>query len=398
MPDSLDVNGLQVRSRADLIDELLNGGDGFLGFRGIYGADINVDPNTPDGQLINLLAQAGVDVRELIVQVYNSMDPDQAIGPNLDLRCAINGVVRKPGTRSTQLVTVTVSQALTLAGLDTSPDNPFTISDSSGNQFQLVTTAVFGAAGSQNLTFQAATIGAVIVAPNTLTNIVTVTLGVTSVTNGVLAGTIGTNEESDAALRIRRAKSVALPSKGFANGLRAGLLAINDVTSVLVLENITNAVDANGIPGHSIWVVVAGGTDQAIAEVIYTLRGAGCGMKGGVSVNITQEDGTIFEVLFDRPTPEDLWIKVDVAAITGPAVDANYLRNQILANFTYDIGQAADASAITAFVKSLYPQASVSNCQVSTDDVVYQPLLATTAVNNQWATAAARIYVNGSHG
>lgn len=388
MSNTIDANGLTLNTRAEIIDQILNGGDGFPGLYSIYGPDINVDPNSPDGNLVNLIAQLAVDYEELVQAVYDSFDPDQATGINLDLRCAINGVVRQAGTYSTQLVTVTVTQAVTLPGLDTSPDNPFTISDASGNQFFLAAEHVFGGAGSANLSFRAANIGAIVVAANTLTTVVTVTLGVASVTNGSLSGTVGTNEESDYALRIRRANSVALGSKGFLAGLYGALGNVADVTSVSILENI---------PAHSIWVVVAGGADADIADAINIKRNAGVAMVGSTIVPVTEVDGSVLNVAFDRPTAQNLWIAFDVEAVTG-FVDPAFLRASILAQVTYQIGASAAASAIVALVQSLSPNASVSAAGVSTDGVTYDDLVSPTDFNYQFAIASVRIVINGVPG
>lgn len=392
MPNTLDASGLTIKTRAEIIDEMLNGASGLPGLLEIYGADINTDPNSPDGQLLNLIAQIAIDYAELLASVYASFDPDQASGVDLDLRCAINGVFRQEGTYSTQLVTVTATQALVLAGLDTSPDAPFTIQDSAGNQFQLLEAYTFAAAGSANLNFQSAVPGAVIVTPSTLTTIVTVQLGVASVTNASLAGTTGTNEETDYALRIRRAKSVAVPSRGYLEGLLGALLALDGVTSALVLENITGTTDGDGIPGHSIWCIVTGGTDESIGLTIYNKRNAGCGMKGATTVEIEQLDGNLFQVAFDRPTPETLWIQFTTTAVTG-TVDNAYIKAQLLARLSYTINQQADASAIVALVKEIAPNVSVANCGVSNTNGSYVALKSTTTKDSQWALDAARILI-----
>lgn len=388
MPNAIDATGLTLKTRQEIIDEILNGGDGFPGLYSIYGADINVDPNSPDGNLVNLIAQLAVDYEDALQAVYNSFDPDQAIGVNLDLRCAINGVVRQAGTYSTQDVTVTVSQAVTLTGLDDDPDNPFTISDSSGNQFFLAATHAFGGAGSADLEFRAAQVGAIVVAPNTLTTVVTVTLGVSSVTNGSLSGTTGTNEETDYALRLRRAQSTAIGSKGYLAGLYGALGNVDGVTSVSIQEDVV---------AHTIWVVVAGGTDADVANAIYIKRNAGVGMIGDELVAITQVDGTTFYVQFDRPTAEDLWIAFDLAAITG-TVDPVYVRAQLLAALSYEIGASADASAIVALVKEIAPNASVSAAGVSNDGATYVDLLAPTDFNYQFEAASVRIVIDGVPG
>jgi uncharacterized phage protein gp47/JayE len=394
MPNAIDSSGLTIQTTPEIIAEILDGAPGYPGMRQIYGADINVEANSPDGQMVNIIAQAKTDVLELSQQIYNSFDPDKAVGTSLDARCAINGVIRNAGTKTIQNVVVTTDRALTLPGLDTSL-TPFTVADTSGNQYQLVSTYAFGSAASTALVFQAALIGAVSSLPNTIISIVTVTLGVTAVNNPATYTTLGLNEETDYALRIRRQKSVALPSQGYLEGLIGALLDTTDVTEAVVYENDTNTTDANGIPGHSIWCVVEGGTNSAVANAIYVKRNAGCGMKGSVTVPVLQADGSFFSIKFDRPTSENLYISFDIVAVTG-SVDASFIRNQILSLLTYSIAQPAVASEITALVESIAPNGSISDMGVSNDGSTYVSLLDTSAIDNQWALASARIIINGS--
>jgi uncharacterized phage protein gp47/JayE len=394
MPNAIDSSGLTIQTTPEIIAEILDGAPGYPGMRQIYGADINVDANSPDGQMVNIIAQAKTDVLELSQQIYNSFDPDKAVGTSLDARCAINGVIRNAGTKTIQTVVVTTDRAVTLPGLDTSV-TPFTVADTSGNQYQLASTYAFIGAASTSLVFQAALIGAVSSLPNTIISIVTVTLGVTGVNNPTTYTTLGLNEETDYALRIRRQKSVALPSQGYLEGLIGALLDTTDVTEAMVYENDTNTTDANGIPGHSIWCIVKGGTNQAVANAIYVKRNAGCGMKGTVTVSVPQVDGTFFPIRFDRPTSQNLYISFDIVAVTG-SVDANFIRSQILAQLSYTIAQPAVASEITVLVEAIAPNSSISNMGVSDDGSTYVSLLETAAINNLWALASARIIINGS--
>lgn len=396
MPNIIDSSGLQLKSLSEILNELLNGTDKYPGLYQIYGPNINVGPNSPDGQLLNLIAQVTIDVEELLAQVYASMDPDQAIGTVLDSRCAINGVVRRGATYTKQNILVTVNQAITLPGLDTSPLSPFTVSDSAGNKFQLITTYSFTGAGSTSLAFQAAELGPVQTTLNTITNIVTVTLGVVSVNNPTAATSVGLSEETDAALRIRRSNSVSLPSQGYLEGLVGALLDIDGVTQApRVLENVTNAVDANGIPAHSIWCIVLGGTDADVARAIYVKRNAGCGMKGAVTVAQASVDGSpSISIQFDRPTDENLWINLDISAITG-TVDDDYIRAQLLSALSYGIGQSADTTTIVALVKAIAPNASVTNEGVSNVDAGYAAVKAPTGVNYRFIPDTTRIKING---
>lgn len=397
MPNVVDQNGIHTKTLQEIKDEILNGTANYPGYYSIYGPDINVGPNSPDGQQINIFAQAVVDMLELIAQVHSGFDPDQAIGTVLDQRCGINGVIRRGATYTQQMVEVTVSQPVTLPGLDTSPLNPFTVADNAGNQFQLVAAYSFVGAGTQSLLFQASTLGPVETVIGTITQIITTTLGVSSVNNAAAAASVGIAEETDAQLRIRRAKSVSLPSRGYLEGLIGALLNTEGVTEAHVLENDTNVTDSNGIPGHSIWAIVEGGTDEAVADAIYKKRNAGCGMKGDVDVVIEQIDGTDFTISFDRPTDEDLWIEFNVTAIEG-TVDDTYIREQILERLSYRINQSADASSIVALVKEIAPNASVSAEGVGLDGGTYVTLQAPSAVDNKFVIESAHIVINGTPG
>lgn len=397
MPNQIDENGLQTKTVDEILDQILNGTPLYPGYFLIYGPDINVDPNSPDGQQLNIFAQAVIDLLDLIKQVNAAFDPDQATGRILDQRCAINGVLRQGATYTQLNIDVTANQAATINGLDNEPTDPFTVSDAAGNQFQLVNAASFSSAGTQSLLFRAADLGSVQTAPNTITNIVTVTLGITTVNNPSAVLVTGRDEETDAALRIRRQNSVSLPSRGYLQGLIGALLDTDGVVQCIVLENNTNSTDGNGIPGHSIWCIVEGGTDHDVAKAIYVKRNAGCGMKGAVTYNYPQVDGTTFPVQFDRPTAETLWITFSVVAITG-AVDPVYIRQQLLLLLSYQISQSADTTTIVALIKQIAPNASVSAEGVSNTNGSYVTLKAPTAVNYQFVPASVRIIINGTPG
>ncbi|KAG0283065.1 hypothetical protein BGZ96_012562 [Linnemannia gamsii] len=61
------------------------------GFRTIYGADINTDTDSPDGQLIGLIAQIKTDLEELAESIYKALDPEAASGIWLEQRVAYAG-------------------------------------------------------------------------------------------------------------------------------------------------------------------------------------------------------------------------------------------------------------------------------------------------------------------
>lgn len=391
MPNLIDANGLTVKTLSEIVTQLK------ADFQSIYGADINLDSDTPDGQMLNIFAQAIIDIEDLLVQIYNGFDPDYAIGKTLDMRAAINGVIRLAGTNTLTNITVVTDRALNLVGYDDYLIDPtiapYTVADNAGNQFYLAESQSIGAAGSYVFEFRAVNPGAVLTVPNTIVNQVTVVLGVISVNNPTVYTSLGIDEETDAALRVRRQKSVSISSQGYLEGLLAMLLNINGVTGAFVYENVTDTVDGDGIPGHSIWVIVQGGDSASIANAIYSKRNAGCGMKGSVTEVITQVDGTYFTVRWDIVVPQNLYIEFDATSINGvDTIDTTNIKNQLALLLKPDVFATVDINEVATLVQQIDPNCLVTNAGLSlSGGGPFTAILTPSAKNRQFAIIAANI-------
>lgn len=361
MPNSIGPTGLVTMTRAELLTYYTTA------FQTIYGADINLDSDTPDGQLINILIQSVLDLQDLLTTIYNGFDPDSAVGNVLDQRVAINGIQRQAGTFTTTNITLINSQSVNLFGVDQTVQDIYTVSDLSGNQWQLQSTVLGVAPGTHNYLFQSAVPGAVLTIPNTITIPVTVVLGVDSINNPTALSILGLNEESDAALRLRRQKSVTLSSQGYLSGLLAALENIPGVTFAFVEENNTATTNGDGVPGHSIWVIVAGsGANADIANAIYTKRNAGCGMFGMVSFAITQVDGTTFTVFWDVVAPVNLFIRFTATSLDGvnpPNIAA--IRTQLPSLFTPGVAEQVNINDLATLVQEIDPNTLVTSAGFS---------------------------------
>lgn len=390
MPDLLDSTGLTTKTRTELVAELE------AGFRSIYGADINLDANSPDAQLIQIFAQAGVDLRELLTSIYNSFDPDAAVGRVLDKRAAINGIYRNAGTYTSLPVNVTVDRGILLPGLDDYPESgAFTIADNTGTKFSLLQSQSL-IAGTHSLTFRAVNLGAVLASAHALTFIVTPTLGVTAVDNAAAATDIGVDEETDYAFRQRRMRALAVPARGSFESMLSAILAVEGVSEATLYENTTNSTDANGVDPHGAWAIVDGGTDTAVANAIYTRRPLGTPLKGSTTVNVTQVDGSTFAVKFSRPTPELLYVNYSMASSNGVTVDYAGLGYRLIETMTFAIGAKADATTIVATLKSLQSNILVTNEGVSLTNSGYASQVAPTSVDRQFYLTDQSVYINGT--
>lgn len=395
MPDVIDATGLTVETAAEITAFL------DTNLQTIYGPDINTDQNSPDGQCVGILTQLGVDLRELIMETNDSFDPDQAGGVLLDQRCAINNIERIGGTYTDQPITLVVSSTVVLQGLDANFSNPngtgFTVQDGSGNQFILTDTTTFTAGTYTNVSFRARQIGAVKVPINTITNLVTIIPGVVSVNNPSAAITVGQNQETDAQLRIRRQQSVSLAAGAYTDGLRGVLLALAGVTEAVVYENNSGITDANGIPGHSIWAVVAGGANSGIAAAIYAKHNGG-GMKGTVVVPVATSSGIPFDAAFDRPTAVNLFIRFNLKqTVAGFIFDQASIKASMVAQLVYEIGQFAETSVVTdAAQAGIAGQGGGGvplDVQISPDGSAWTDYLAAPTLDAEWTLDASRIAI-----
>ena len=363
MPDVLDRNGLQIKTLSELMSELQ------ASMRNIYGEDISLEQDDPDGQLIGIFAQAGIDMRELIQDLVSSLDPDQAEGVILDQRAAINGVSRKAGTFTLINIDIVIDRPLNLVGLDEDATNingsGYTAQDDVGNSFILLQSESFSSAGTYTCQFRSKTMGKVLVTPNTVTTPVTVIPGVISLNNPSAALTTGVDEESDKSLRIRRSTMMATGSRGFVDSIEAALKNINEVSEAVVDENTGDVIDPKGTPPHSIWAIVEGGDPQAIGEVIYVKRPSGCGMRGAQSVTVPRPGGRTFTAYFDRPTYVNLYLQFYLGIKGGGIFDADWIKSQIVENISYNLGDSAFADVIVAFILTLNPDYYVTDLAVS---------------------------------
>ena len=409
----IDATGLVLQSLADIVAELT------AGFKAIYGADINTDPNSPDGQMIALFAQAKIDILDLISQVYGSFSPTSAIGVVLDSRAALSGITRKGATKTTVNVTLNLDRQVILPGSDGAA-TPFTVADGAGNKFYL-TTGLTGATGANTELFTAAVAGNTQVTVGGISNIVTVTLGVTGASNAAGAITQGLDEETDASFRFRRALSVAIPSTGYLDGLTAALLAIgtssltgatgatgvtgptgssgatgasSSVAYALVHENVTGSTDATNTPAHSIWAIVDGGAATDIASVIYLKRNGGCGMTGSTSVNITQVNGEIVPIKYSYCQYVNLYVALTVTSLNSAySPDTTAIKNAIVAGIQYGINQSADFSQISALVKNTFPYCVINSGFVGLTGATGASYLAPTTIDKRFILATSRIAV-----
>jgi len=278
--------------------------------RAVFGVDVNLTPQSPDGQLSGILADSDAALWELIEDAYNAFNPDGVTGVQQDNLVELNGINRLPATSTTAaLDLVGLANLVIPAGV--------IVATATGVQFAIPNQVQLDGAGiATGVPSNAVIAGNVAALAGTITTIVTAISGWTSVTNPADA-IPGTNEETDSDLRVRRQASVAFPSQSILDGIFAAISNVAGVESVTVLENDTNVVDSNGQDPHSVQAVVKGGADQDIADALFFKKAAGISTVGTTTIAVVDTQGISHDINFQRPVEIDIFVIVNVTQTTG---------------------------------------------------------------------------------
>lgn len=297
-------------------------------FRQIYGSDAYLEPDSKDGQLVALVALAVHDANNTAISVYRSFSPTTALSEALTSNVQINGITRKPAIHSTADLRLTGVAGTTIAN--------GSVRDANGMQWDLPDRVIIGIDGTAEVTAICRSTGPVAAVAGTINQISAPTRGWISVTNRN-AATPGRHAETDARLRIRQRQSVALPSITPFDGLDGAIANVDGVTRHKLYENDTGHTDVNGLPAHSLSIIVEGGDVTDIAQTIRGQKGQGVATYGKTSIVVNDTYGNPHTIAFSRPANVPVFIAIELKVFTG---------------YTSQIGEQIK-SAVASYINSL---------------------------------------------
>ena len=380
--------GLQLDTLGEIVDELNQ-----AALAGIA-PTLNLNAPDPIAVMSGVVAERLESIEQLVGAMYSGMIPDNATGDQLTGLCLITGTARQPADATVVDCDITVDAAFTapagtmFASVNGVPNLLYT------NVSEFTT----GAAGTTSgVTFECVETGPNAVNANTLTVISSPLTHWTAINNPA-AGVAGHNIESDAALRAEQRAELALGGACTAAALAADILryiqpsqspltipgiqtgpAIGDnpftiaaaTISVTVLENITDATDANGLPPHSIEVIAynGGATDaegtNALCALILADKAAGiqtyCGNVVQTFKTITDDQGIAQDIYYTRPTELTTDISVVVLARSGHTVTDQEVKDAI---YAYAYGTDESGLALDGYTAHWTPGATAYQSSV----------------------------------
>ena len=340
-PYGITANGFVAKPLADIKTDLE------ASFRTTFGNGIDLTPNSAFSEVIGIFADRLADVWQLGQAVYSNAYTDGATGVALDQLCALTGIARKPASSTRVLATISGTPGTVIGSAQR-----VSIVGSTHKFAPVPNSTVIPGGGSVEIEFIAVDTGPIPCPSAQLIVIETPVPGWASVTNTLDQFYLGTDTESDGALRLRRELSLRALGGGAVPAIQAALFEVTGVTDAFVFANETSSTDANGLPGHSFECVVNGGLDQAIADKIAETKPAGIATFGtttlsGIPPGISSNS---FVINFSRPTVLNVYVTIDViaSAALAPLNLADLVKAAVVAfgDLNYNVGSPVIAAAM----------------------------------------------------
>ncbi|AOM40578.1 baseplate J/gp47 family protein [Xenorhabdus hominickii] len=315
------------------------------GFRRIYGEDINLDADSPDGQIVGLFSQELANINQVIAVIVQMLDPYNATGAWLEQRAMYAGLVRR-GAKFSYLdeVIITGNAGVTVpAGTVLTDDNRV--------KWVTLIDATLNNNGSAQVKLRSQELGSFTLQPNKELKMETVIVGVEKVITTKEAKA-GSEEETDGNFLLRFMRSHSINNHDDRQGIEAALLDLPDVKQARVYENDTNQTDIRGVPPHSMNAVVMGGRNEDIALAILKKKAGGCGLMGAISY-WCEYSGAERTVKFDRAEMVDIRVKIIIDRINGfQDIDTDGIKSSLAAT-EFAIGESVYAMRLTCRVNTI---------------------------------------------
>lgn len=350
-----------------------------------FGASLNLDASTPQGTMIAAETTARNSVMRNNADLANMQNPNLAYGTFLDAICALLGVDRGTNVQ-TNVTGVTMngdSGTVIAAGSRVKTVN--------NDIFTLVSQVTIPASGHTVGEFQSQAFGDILVPPGNLT-IIDGTIGWGSaVVTGTATTTPGSVQSTDAQLKNKRNEQLAIQGTASTASVVANVLEVENVTSVIVVENNTGAAGTvNGVQftlPNALWVCVAGNNPVPadVAAALYAAHNSGCpwdyGAAGmGVPVDdptgtqvVDPSTGLVYNVKYTTPILYDTYIHMDVVQSSSDSPGVTAIQNVILdycqgligGERGLVVGASLSAFEVSGAVARAFPGVYVKKCMVA---------------------------------
>lgn len=339
-------------------------------YRSVFGQDLDVNPETPQGALITMEVENRDAVVRNNAELANQINPDLAGGIFLDAIWALMGGQRFDATHSflSQVKFTGIAETIIPKGSQAATLN--------GDLFETTKTLIIGKDGSVTGDMRAIETGAVECGVGQLNKVASSVLGWETVHNPSNA-VLGRYAESDLQSRRRRKQTLAKNTVSVGEAITSALYELEGVRSLAYRENYTDQpmiFDGITLVPHSIYVCVEGGDKEAIARSLLRTKTLGAAFNGSEEVEVLETiSGQIYPVKFDRAKEIVLFCRVTVKKATVdaqtiiPAAVEPWSNGDIDGEGGLVVGRDVSPFEISAGINAVEPRLFITRVELSTD-------------------------------
>lgn len=249
--------GMEVAEFVDIRDSIINR------YKAVYGSDIDLSTGSADGIFVNDMSLIINNILQVMKSLYSNLDVDTASGVYLDMLCKYANVTRQIATKSVASIIVTslftIGEPVTFGDIDNNNNvlNQITFVDKAGTEWISNSNITLGPDESAELTVTCSEAGPIDAPAGWIyQTLLAMNLSVSQPENAIR----GNNEETDTALRNRRAQSSGSNGVSVLESLVGALLNITGIQDVHIYNNnsLAPATSADGtvIPAHNTYIII----------------------------------------------------------------------------------------------------------------------------------------------
>ena len=300
-----------------------------------FSSGIDTSPESPDGQLVDIMSFELSQAWSELDLVYNSYNPNRAVGDGLRNLGLITGLPYGAATRSQATVDLTGTTGTTI------PRGSI-VADADDNTF----TTSFDATIPASVQVVATVSGPINVDIGVINVIKSPITGWTGVSNPS-AGRVGAAAQSEVQFRNLRNKTVLRSFTSVEEVIQARLLENLNIKQVVVINNDDPTLTLpDGTPPQTIHVTVGeydpAITDENIGKVILDTKGLGCPTFGSTSVTVNDNQGNPQTVRFSKAVPVDVFMDIEILFLDEDYAGAETLIRNDLVNHVNSLATDED--------------------------------------------------------
>jgi len=361
----LSAAGFLPKTIDDILDELR------ADFASRFGTNFDTDERSPDGIKIAAYAEREAAVWALAQTIYDAFDPANAEDDQLDGVCRITGAIREGADYSTMTV-----RCYGTAGTVLAVGRVVSVPDTGVRFVSLVEDTIETHISDDDyvdVVFQAEETGALACASG-IVDIETMQGGWDSAVN-LSDAELGQDRENDTDLRVRRETEMRTAANAALEAIRARVLTLADeVDACVVFENCTDATNGDGLPPHSVEVVVllgAGADDEDVRAAVFAAVGGGIKAYGSNEGTVEDSAGVDQPVAFSEAEEIDIWVECDITYDEDeyPETGDQQVEDALLTyGSTYTMGRDVQSSRLLMALKDI---PGILEAEVTVGETIY---------------------------